>query len=74
VSWRRSARRATAAVAFTSAAVSFAFGLGGQSGSWLLAMVISLAMLTLGFFVASGSSSGGAPAAPPSGGPSDKSR
>jgi hypothetical protein len=46
------------ALVFAAAAVSFALGLGGRSGSWLVAMVISLVLLTIGFFLASAPSSG----------------
>jgi hypothetical protein len=49
---------AAAAVAFAAAASSFALGLGGRSGSWLAAMVLSLVFLTAGFFVASARGSG----------------
>ena len=49
----RQTRMTGAAVAFTAAAVSFALGLGGRSGSWLVAMVMSLVFLTVGFFIVS---------------------
>lgn len=53
MSHRRLVQRATATFAFLSAAISFALGLGGQSGSWLVTMLISLVLLTIGFFLAS---------------------
>jgi hypothetical protein len=43
---------------FGAAAASFALGLAGRSGSWLVAMVVSLALLTVGFFLAGGGSRG----------------
>lgn len=55
MSLRRSARGVTAVCVFGAAAASFAVGLGGRSGSWIVAMLVSLVLLTIGFFIRSGS-------------------
>ena len=49
-------RRILTALAFAAAGAAFAVGLTGRSGSWLVAMVASLGLLTLAFFIASGPS------------------
>ncbi len=49
---RRSVQRALAVLAFAAAATCFGVGLAGRSGSWLAAMVASLALLTTGFYLA----------------------
>lgn len=43
-------------MSFGGAATCYGLGLAGQSGSWLAAMVGSLAFLTLGFYLAGGGS------------------
>ena len=53
---RHGVEKALAAVAFAAAAACFGVGLAGRSGSWLLAMVASLALLTAGFYLASAGS------------------
>ena len=50
---RRGVQRMLAAVAFAAAAACFGMGLAGQLGSWLNAIVASLALLTTGFYLAS---------------------
>ncbi len=49
---RRGVQRTLAVLAFAAAAACFGVGLAGRSGSWLLAMVASLALLTAGFYLA----------------------
>ncbi len=49
---RRLLRVIAAAMSFAAAATCYGLGLAGQSGSWLAAMVASLAFLTLGFYLA----------------------
>jgi hypothetical protein len=51
-------QRTLAALAFAAAASCFALGLAGLLGSWFAAMVASLALLTIGFSLASNGSSG----------------
>ncbi len=53
---RRGVQRMLAAVAFAAAAACFGLGLAGHLGSWLNAMVASLALLTTGFYLASAGS------------------
>ncbi len=53
---RRGVQRTLAVLAFAAAAGSFGLGLAGRSGSWLAAMVASLALLTIGFYLASAGS------------------
>ena len=53
---RRSVQRTLAALAFAAAAACFGMGLAGRSGSWMAAMVASLALLTIGFYLASAGS------------------
>ena len=48
---RRGVEKVLAAVAFAAAAACFGVGLAGRSGSWLLAMVASLALLTTGYYL-----------------------
>ncbi len=48
---RRGVQRTLAVLAFAAAAGSFGLGLAGSSGSWLVAMVASLALLTIGFYL-----------------------
>ena len=55
---RRDVLRTLAVLAFAAAAAWFGMGLAGRSGSWLAAMVASLALLTTGFFLASAGSGG----------------
>ena len=50
---RRRVQRTLAALAFAAAAGCFALGLAGLFGSWFAAMVASLALLTIGFSLAS---------------------
>ena len=52
----RGLNRALAMLVFAGAAACFAVGLAGRSGSWLAAMVASLALLTIGFHLVSGAS------------------
>ena len=54
----RRVQRRLAALAFAAAAGCFALGLAGLFGSWFAARVASLALLTIGFFLASDGSSG----------------
>lgn len=56
MSSRRLLRGIAAAMSFGGAATCYGLGLAGQSGSWLAAMVGSLAFLTLGFYLAGGGS------------------
>ena len=53
MSARRGLRRALVVLVLAAAAGCFAVGLAGRSGSWLAAMVATLALLTVGFFLAS---------------------
>ena len=55
--WRRVMQRTLAAVAFAAAAACFAMGFVGWIVPWLAAMVASLALLTIGFHLASAGSS-----------------
>ena len=57
MSLRHGVRRTVAALAFAAAAGCFAVGLAGRSGFWL-AVIASLALLTIGFFLASPGSGG----------------
>ena len=57
MSLRRGLRRPLVALAFAAAAGCFAMGLAGRSGFWLAA-IASLALLTIGFFLASPGSGG----------------
>ena len=50
---RRGVQSTLAALAFAAAAACFGVGLAGRSGSWLVAMIASLALLTTGFYLAS---------------------
>ena len=50
---RRGVQGMLAAGAFAAAAACFGMGLAGHLGSWLNAMVASLALLTTGFYLAS---------------------
>ena len=50
---RRRFRQLASSLGFAAAAVCFGLGLIGRSGSWLAAMLASLALLTLAFFLAS---------------------
>ena len=47
-------RRALAASAFAAAAVCYGLGLAGRAGPWLAMLLATLALLTVGFFVAGG--------------------
>jgi hypothetical protein len=55
---RRRVQKTLAALAFAAAAGCFVLGLAGLFGSWFAAMVASLALLTIGFFLASRGSAG----------------
>ena len=50
---RRVTRRILTTSAFGAAAAFFALGLAGRLGPWLAVLVLSLALLTIGFYFAS---------------------
>ncbi len=50
---RRVTRRILTALAFGAAVAFFALGLAGRLGPWLAVLVVSLALLTVGFYLAS---------------------
>ncbi len=56
MSARRVVRRTLTALAFGAAAACFALGLAGRLGPWLAVVVVSLALLTIGFYLASAGS------------------
>ncbi len=53
MSWRRGLQRTLAALVFAAAAACFGMGFVGWIVPWLAAMVASLALLTIGFHLAS---------------------